>query len=157
MNLKNIKCMLLLLPFTVSSAYAIDSIGHDQVEPITDTVVETIHRKFLPWMDITHGCDYQAAINSSGQVSAGLKASGRPNGDCFPMEGQIYAKSMSFSDGTTAIMYAYYFAKDHAFWGGIGGHRHDWENVVVWIDENENVIGRLIQLMVITAGRLHLL
>ena len=25
--------------------------------------------------------------------------------------------------------------------GGVGGHRHDWENVIVWIDADENVIG----------------
>ena len=132
---------LLLLPLSVNSAYAIDSISHDEVQPITNTSVETLHSKFLPWIDVEHGCDYQAAINIDGEVSAGLKASGRSNGDCESLNGQVYAKSEIFSDGTTAIMYAYYFAKDHALWGGLGGHRHDWEHVVVWIDDNEEVIG----------------
>ena len=141
MNKIVIKSAVLLLPLSISSAFAIDSISHDEVEPITDSVVEELHSKFMPWLNVEHGCDYQAAINNDGEVSAGLEASGRTNGDCESMDGQVYAKSSSFSDGTTAIMYAYYFAKDHAYWGGLGGHRHDWENVIVWIDEDENIIG----------------
>lgn len=137
---RNILKGIILLPLSVNSAYAINSISHDQVQPITETVVEALHSKFLPWIDVEHGCDYQAAININGEVSAGLKASGRSNGDCESLSGQVYAKSEVFSDGTTAIMYAYYFAKDHALWGGLGGHRHDWEHVVIWIDDNEEVI-----------------
>lgn len=136
-----LKVLTLLLPFSVNSAYAIDVIGHDDVEPITDSVVNALHSQFMPWIDVEHGCDFQAAINSNGDVSGGLKASGRSNGGCESMKGQAYAKSTQFSDGTTAIMYAYYFAKDHALWGGLGGHRHDWEHVVVWLDADENVIG----------------
>lgn len=131
----------LLVSIIISEAHAIDSIGHDSVTPITNSVVDEVHQKFMPWIDIEHGCDYQPAINSDGEVSAGLKTRGRSNGGCERMTGQVYARSADFPDGTTAIMYAYYFAKDHALWGGIGGHRHDWENVIVWIDQDRNVIG----------------
>lgn len=141
MNIKSSKQLILTLPLISPFSYAIESINHDSVQPITNELIETVHKKFMPWVDVEHGCDYQAAINNQGEVSAGLAASGRSNGDCESMQGQVYARSTDFDDGTTAIMYAYYFAKDHAFWGGLGGHRNDWENIVVWIDDNENVIG----------------
>lgn len=38
--------------------------------------------------------------------------------------------------GRYAIMYAWYFPKDQPNDGDIaGGHRHDWEHIVVWIDD----------------------
>jgi len=141
MKIKHSKKLALMIPLISHFSYAIDSIPHDEVLPIVGTSVDSLHKKFVPWVDVEHGCDYQAAINEEGEVSAGLKPSGRSNGDCESLAGQIYARSTSFNDGTTAIMYAYYFAKDHALWGGLGGHRHDWENIVVWVDEDENLIG----------------
>lgn len=137
----NMLCLYALLAlFHVSTVQAITSISHKAVDPISSTV-NSLHTTFVPYLRIAHGCDYQAAINKVGEVSGGLKAGGTSSGNCSSMPGQIYARSTSFSDGTTAIMYAYYFAKDHAFWGGLGGHRHDWENVVVWLDANNNLIG----------------
>lgn len=143
MFFKSIKVLIstsLVALIHVSTVQAITSISHNDVDPIS-TTLNSIHSTFVPYVRITHGCDYQAAINSAGEVSGGLKASGRSSGSCSSMTGQIYARSTSFSDGTTAIMYAYYFAKDHAFWGGFGGHRHDWENVVVWLDSANTLIG----------------
>jgi hypothetical protein len=42
-------------------------------------------------------------------------------------------------------MYAWYFPKDQPNAGNVaGGHRHDWENAVVWIDNPANASPRLI-------------
>ena len=39
-----------------------------------------------------------------------------------------------------AVMYEYYFEKDQAVGGSfLGGHRHDWENIVVFTQGN-NVV-----------------
>ena len=40
------------------------------------------------------------------------------------------------NNGWCAYLYDYYFEKDVAFWG-LGGHRHDWEHVVVWVQDGK--------------------
>ena len=69
--------------------------------------------------------------------SGGLKPTGDPSGDCSSSTGQVYARAESFNNAF-AIMYAWYFPKDQIVdGGGNAGHRHDWENVVVWIDDRK--------------------
>ena len=42
-------------------------------------------------------------------------------------------------------MYAWYFPKDQPAAGNVvGGHRHDWESVVVWIDNPANTNPRML-------------
>lgn len=42
-------------------------------------------------------------------------------------------------------MYAWYFPKDQPNAGNVaGGHRHDWESVVVWIDNPANANPRIL-------------
>ena len=65
--------------------------------------------------------------------SAGLQATGPSNGDCSSSTGQVYSRSAAYSNGDFAIMYAWYWPKDEPT-DVIGGHRHDWESVVVWLN-----------------------
>src|SRR5690242_16222955 len=42
-------------------------------------------------------------------------------------------------------MYAWYFPKDQPIAGIVaGGHRHDWESVVVWLDNPANANPRIL-------------
>lgn len=64
--------------------------------------------------------------------SGGLAPSGDSSGDCSSSTGQVYARAEAYN-GAFAIMYSWYMPKDEPS-DGIG-HRHDWENIVVWISE----------------------
>ena len=83
--------------------------------------------------------------------SGGLSPTGSSNGGCSSSTGQVYARSASFNNAF-AIMYAWYMpkvrsachrsvnqkltfalAQDSPSTGL--GHRHDWEGIVVWIDD----------------------
>ena len=67
------------------------------------------------------------------QYSDGLdKGDGGPSNECDFGKGQIYARG-TVRDGKFAIMYSLYFPKDVTSPGV--GHRHDWENVVLWFDK----------------------
>jgi hypothetical protein len=62
--------------------------------------------------------------------SAGLDPTGSPSSSCSSSPGQVYARAGSYN-GAFAIMYAWYMPKDSPSSGL--GHRHDWENAVVWL------------------------
>lgn len=70
--------------------------------------------------------------NSSG----GLQPSGSATGGCKDTsKGQTYARLGSLNN-STAIMYSWYMPKDQTVDGvSTGAHRHDWENVVVWLSD----------------------
>ena len=55
------------------------------------------------------------------------------DGQCSESTGQVYVRSASLR-GRFAIMYSWYFPKDMPR-DGTGGHRHDWEQIVVWLSE----------------------
>lgn len=70
--------------------------------------------------------------------SGGLKNSGAMNGGCTSSDGQVYSRSRDYS-GMLAIMYSWYMPKDQNVDGpGNLGHRHDWENVIVWLSGRDN-------------------
>ena len=62
--------------------------------------------------------------------SAGLEPTGGPSSMCSSSTGQVYARAGSYN-GAFAIMYSWYMPKDSPSTGL--GHRHDWENAVVWL------------------------
>lgn len=68
-------------------------------------------------------------------ISGGLKTTGASEGHCSKSEGQVYARSANH-DGKFAIMYSWYMPKDHVSPGV--GHRHEWEDVVVWLSEEKD-------------------
>lgn len=83
----------------------------------------------------------------------GLGTTGAINGGCTQSPGQVYARGQMV-DGKFGIVYAWYvtfleiknssfvansfsryFPKDQIALGP-GGHRNDWEGVVVWADKD---------------------
>ncbi|MEU1281234.1 NPP1 family protein [Streptomyces sp. NPDC005805] len=88
------------------------------------------------------GCYATPAIGPDGTLAPGLRTTGAINGNCRDRSDldntQTYARS-ACNNGWCAVVYASYFEKDQAVHGsGLGGHRHDWEHVVVWIDQAAN-------------------
>jgi hypothetical protein len=81
-------------------------------------------------------CYNVAAISPSGQLNGGLNVvgvAGITSGcrDAQDLNRQnVYSRSRC-NHGWCAHMYGYYFEKDQQTELG-GGHRHDWEHVVVW-------------------------
>jgi hypothetical protein len=85
----------------------------------------------------TDGCYSTAAIGPDGTVNGGLKPTGALNGNC--RDASDLASTNTYSryrcdNGWCAYLYGLYFEKDQAIPGiSLGGHRHDWEHVVVWV------------------------
>ncbi|MGQ4389081.1 NPP1 family protein [Streptomyces sp. SAS_270] len=101
-----------------------------------------LEQTFQPAYDYdTDGCYPTPAIGPDGTLNGGLKPSGALNGQCRDA-GDLdntngYAREKC-NNGWCAVVYALYFEKDQALAGsGLGGHRHDWEHVVVWVHDNE--------------------
>ncbi|GIJ07949.1 NPP1 family protein [Micromonospora andamanensis] len=98
---------------------------------------------FSPAYDYdTDGCYAVSAISPDGTINGGLKTTGAINGSCRDRSdldmSQTYARSRC-NNGWCAIVYASYFEKDQAVHGsGLGGHRHDWEHVISWVDQAAN-------------------
>ena len=123
-------------------------IGHDDVEPFPEpepnTVTERAGIKFKPMLVVKTGCEPYPAVNEAGETSGGLKPSGAPDGECQGSKhgSQVYGRATWFNDIWT-IMFAWYFAKDSPM--PLLGHRHDWENIVLFIDnpahQNPKILG----------------
>ncbi|MFH8294617.1 NPP1 family protein [Streptomyces sp. NPDC018059] len=99
-----------------------------------------IEQTFQPAYDYDgDGCYPTPAIAPDGTVNGGLKPGGAVNGQCHDA-GDLentngYARAKC-DNGWCAILYGLYFEKDQAVAGsGLGGHRHDWEHVVVWVKD----------------------
>ncbi|KAK1633456.1 necrosis inducing protein [Colletotrichum phormii] len=109
-------------------------IDHDAVVGFPETVpsgtVGTLYLKYKPYLKVVNGCVPFPAVNAAGDTGGGLATSGSSNGDCSSSTGQVYARGGSYN-GAYAIMYSYYMPKDSPSSGL--GHRHDWENAVVWL------------------------
>ncbi|MFJ4406634.1 NPP1 family protein [Streptomyces sp. NPDC088910] len=88
------------------------------------------------------GCYATAAISSDGYVNPGLKPGGATNGHCHDYgqldQSNTYSRKWC-NHGWCAIMYASYFEKDQVsacVSGACAGHRHDFEHVIVWVQNN---------------------
>ncbi|KAH7305799.1 secreted protein [Stachybotrys elegans] len=102
---------------------------------------DEIDLRFQPLLDFDRdGCYNTAAIDSSGYTNPGLSATGTPEGRCRDppqlQNSNVYSRRRC-NNGYCAVMYEYYFEKDQAVRGSfLGGHRHDWENIVVFSQGN---------------------
>ncbi|KAF2002084.1 NPP1-domain-containing protein [Amniculicola lignicola CBS 123094] len=109
-------------------------ISHDAVVGFPQTVpsgiVGDLYLKYKPYLEVYNGCVPFPAVDSAGNTGGGLATSGSPNGGCSSNTGQVYARSATYN-GAYAIMYSWYMPKDSPSSGL--GHRHDWENIVVWL------------------------
>ncbi|QIQ06538.1 NPP1 family protein [Streptomyces liangshanensis] len=102
-------------------------------------------QSFSPAYDYdTDGCYATPAIGPDGTLAPGLNTTGAVNGSCRDQSdldnSQTYARSKC-NNGWCAVVYASYFEKDQAVAGsGLGGHRHDWEHVISWINQSTNQV-----------------
>lgn len=100
-------------------------------------------RKFQPAMDYDKdGCYPTPAIGPDGTINPGKDLGGAQNGECRDEvdldDANVYSRSKCNNDWC-AYMYAYYFEKDQMAAGPGGGHKHDWEHVVVWVQNDTPV------------------
>lgn len=127
----------LLLAATVVSGAAIerrDVINHDAVvgfpETVPSTTAGSLFLKYKPFIKVFHGCVSFPAVDALGNTNGGLAPKGSHNGGCSKSLGQVYARGKTYN-GRYAIMYSWYMPKDSPSTGL--GHRHEWENIVVWL------------------------
>ncbi len=114
-------------------------LGHDKVEPLT-TGANSTHLKYAPKLHTEHGCKPFAAVDDNGNYNGGLKDSGSHNGSCgSSTTGQAYGRAKCKS-GFCGYMFVYYMPKDNGFPFPSIGHRHDFEEIVVWT-KNGEIIG----------------
>ncbi|ETP45350.1 hypothetical protein F442_08230 [Phytophthora nicotianae P10297] len=123
------------------------TIDHDKVLPFPQPEPVTISEKaaitFQPQLYIPEGvCVSYPAVNAAGETIGGLKGS-NGNDACMyaPLGSQVYGRARWFKD-LWAIMYAWYFPKD--FWAAFPTHRHDWKSVVVWIDNPDLEMPKIV-------------
>lgn len=108
------------------------TIDHDKVVGFDDTATG-YHRTFLPYLKVFSGCVPFPAVDAAGNTSGGLKPEGTESSGCTKSTGQIYVRSDTYNNDC-AVMYSWYFPKDQNADGpGNKGHRHDWEDAVVWL------------------------
>jgi hypothetical protein len=102
-------------------------------------------KKFQPAFDFdTDSCYNVPAIGADGTINEGLNNCYTSNtAGCreasFLDNANAYSRARC-NNGWCIYMYGYYFQKDVALQHvcGVGaGHRHDWEHVVVWTQNNE--------------------
>lgn len=122
----------LLCPFVT---HANEAWNHDDIKPIPEKVpagpIGQRDWDYRPYLFVHNGCVPFPAVDQWGHPSKGLKPTGASNGGCSHIPGQVYVRS-GWYRGVWAIMYSWYFPKDSPSSGL--GHRHDWESIVVWIN-----------------------
>ena len=136
-------------------------VGHNQIEA-TQTKFNWWTNRAMPMIRFDQGCMSYAAVAPNGDYSGGLKPSGSPGGGCRTARfQQVYTRTKWFTaaerrrypGARLAIMYAYFFPKDQGnrqgrlaarrytlFGKTWGGHRYDWEEVVVFLDARGNAL-----------------
>ncbi|MFG2874567.1 NPP1 family protein [Streptomyces sp. NPDC048337] len=110
--------------------------------PALPSQADAIELAFQPAYDYdTDGCYPTPAIGPTGVLNGGLNPTGALNGNCrdaSDLDNTNGYSRWTCNNGWCAVIYALYFEKDQAIPGiSVGGHRHDWEHVVVWIQGNE--------------------
>ncbi|CAD6445752.1 b29d4030-e5d4-4845-8046-44addc3524ed [Sclerotinia trifoliorum] len=129
-------------PIEGSTIEARGVVAHDSINPWPENVpggaLGNTLRRFEPYIHIAHGCQPYSAVDGNGNTSGGLQDTGNVAAGCSdPNKGQTYVRG-GWSGGKYGIMYAWYFPKDQPAAGNVvGGHRHDWEYSVIWVNNPE--------------------
>ncbi len=116
-------------------------VPHNQIQP-WGTYVSPVVRNVLPRIYFYDGCTPYPAVAPNGDYNNGLHPSGTPGGNCRNMHfAMLYVRHeqmnaqqrQKYYPSTSVIMYAMYAPKDHSYFM-IGGHRHEWEYIAVFLD-----------------------
>ncbi|ETL94043.1 hypothetical protein L917_07921 [Phytophthora nicotianae] len=141
----NLQALATLFAALVTCAIA--TVDHDKIQPFPQpepvTISEKAAIKFKPQLYIPEGvCVSYPAVNDAGETTGGLKGS-NGNDACksAPLGSQVYGRAGWYKD-VWAIMYAWYFPK--GFWAGFPTRRHDWKSVVVWIDNPDLEVPKIV-------------
>ncbi|KAK2600675.1 hypothetical protein N8I77_010193 [Diaporthe amygdali] len=124
-------------------------VAHDSISPVAQRIqtggLGKIIETFNPLLHIAHGCQPYPAVADNGDTSGGLQDSGSGTGGCRDQsKGQTYARAGTV-DGKTVVMYTWYMPKDQPVDGNTaGGHRHDFENIVIQIDDPNAATPKII-------------
>ncbi|KAH9862979.1 hypothetical protein J1614_010708, partial [Plenodomus biglobosus] len=124
-------------------------VAHSSLNPVRTRVqggaIGRAIVRFQPLLHRAHGCEPYTAVDDRGNTSGGLEDSGDVRGGCRDTnKGQTYARA-AWHNGRFAILYAWYWPKDQPMSGQVvGGHRHDWESTVVWLDNPANANPRIL-------------
>ena len=107
-------------------------INHDAINPLPPAASED-QLRFLPVFAFTDGtCLPASTFNSEGELGGGLKASGKMDGECLGYDAaNIYVQTAQVGE-QKVYLYALYYPKDGSMPNSVGGHRHDWEHVLIW-------------------------
>ena len=115
------------------------STAHDQLAAPT-TGASSTHEQWNPKLHTEDGCRPYAPVDDAGNYNAGLQDSGSSNGGCTAAPSGITIARGVCKSGYCATMYVYYMPKDTGLPFPSVGHRHDFEEIVVW-RQNGNFIG----------------
>ncbi|WP_435642489.1 NPP1 family protein [Streptomyces sp. H49] len=141
-NVKSLAKGLLAALGAMTLVVAIPAGANADVLQLLPQNADGLEQTFSPAYDYDgDGCYATAAIGADGTINPGLKLGGDVNGHCHDYAQLANANTYSrekCNNGWCAVMYASYFEKDQATYGPAAiGHTHDWEHVVVWINNNE--------------------
>ncbi|KAI0009810.1 NPP1-domain-containing protein [Xylariaceae sp. FL0662B] len=106
-------------------------IDHDAVVGFAESA-SSLALKFKPFLDVVNGCVPFPAVDADGNTGGGLEPTGGSSDGCSSSTGQVYTRAGQSGDNY-GIMYSWYMPKDSPSSGL--GHRHDWEGIVVWVDD----------------------
>ncbi|KAI9155615.1 necrosis inducing protein [Paramyrothecium foliicola] len=120
-------------------------INHDAVagfgQSVPSGAIGNAFLRFKPWLRVEGGCVPFPAVDGQGNTGGGLQSSGGGSSGCSSSPGQVYVRGAQ-QGSRYGIMYSWYFPKD----SGLVGHRHDWEAIVVWIDNPQLANPRILGL-----------
>lgn len=137
-----IRSTALVLSSAVAMVFAASGSARAEPPQALPAHADSLEQTYQPALDYdTDGCYPTAAIGPDGTTNGGLKPSGALNGQCrdaWDLDNTNGYARQKCNNGWCAVMYGLYFEKDQAVAGsGLGGHRHDWEHIVVWVQNSE--------------------
>ena len=156
-NMKSKLTLFILVLFSYTTTTVIGARkGHNKIEAMSNPKWDGWAEAYKPIIRFDQGCYAYPAADKYGNYNGGLRASGTPGGGCRTARFlQVYSRKLWRINRRVrvAIMYAYFFPKDQGdrygraaaahthVCGKIGGHRYDWEEVIVFIGRNNKPIG----------------
>lgn len=137
-GLRRISRAAISLTGAIALIAAVPVVAHADPPPALPQNADGMEQTYSPAYDYdTDGCYPTPAIGSNGVIAPGLALGGHMNGQCrdqWDLDNTNGYARYKCNNGWCAIMYGLYFEKDQASLGpGSAGHRHDWEHVVVWV------------------------